>query len=129
MLPLPTLEGGKGKLTDTFGGIGGLLVTANAPAEAVDFLKFFETAASQKAPAEQAVYVPAVKGTDAFIKDPFIAQVAKDIGASTWHQNFLDQDLGPAVGRVVNDMSVAIAAGTTSPEDAAAAIQDAWDTK
>jgi raffinose/stachyose/melibiose transport system substrate-binding protein len=129
MLPFPTIDGGKGKITDTFGGIGGLLVTDGAPPEAIDFLKYFETADSQKAPAEAAAYVPAVKGTDAFIKDPFVAQVAKDIGNSTWHQNFLDQDLGPSVGRVVNDMSVAIAAGQSSPEDAAAAIQDAWDTK
>jgi raffinose/stachyose/melibiose transport system substrate-binding protein len=70
-----------------------------------------------------------VIGTDTLIKDPFVSQVAKDIGNSTWHQNFLDQDLGPSVGRVVNDESVAIASGQAPPADAAAAIQDAWDTK
>ncbi|MBN9026519.1 MAG: carbohydrate ABC transporter substrate-binding protein, partial [Rhizobiales bacterium] len=40
--------------------------------------------------------------------------------------NFLDQDLGPAVGRVVNDVSVEIVSGQMSPEDAAQQIQDAW---
>ena len=53
--------------------------------------------------------------------------MAGDIAASTYHQIFLDQDLGPSVGRVVNDISVAVAAGEMSPEDAAAAIQQAWD--
>ena len=48
MLPFPTIEGGKGKLTDTFGGIGGLLVTDGAPPEALDFLKFFETSGGAK---------------------------------------------------------------------------------
>ncbi len=41
-------------------------------------------------------------------------------------QNFLDQDLGPAVGRVVNDVSVEIVSGQMSAEDAAQQIQDAW---
>ena len=39
---------------------------------------------------------------------------------STYHQIFFDQDLGPAVGRVVNDISVAIAAGEMTPEEGAA---------
>ena len=70
-----------------------------------------------------------MKGTDAAIKDPLIKQIAVNIANSTWHQNFLDQELGPSVGRVVNDNSVAIAAGQTSPDDASAAIQDAWDQR
>ena len=41
----------------------------------------------------------------------------------TWHQNYLDQDLGPDVGRVVNDMSVAIVSGQISPADAAQQIE------
>jgi raffinose/stachyose/melibiose transport system substrate-binding protein len=129
MMPFPTVAGGKGKATDTFGGINGFLVTKDAPDQAIDFLKYFETVAAQTGAAEKGLYVPAVIGTDTLIKDPFVSQVAKDIGNSTWHQNFLDQDLGPSVGRVVNDESVAIASGQAPPADAAAAIQDAWDTK
>ncbi len=50
-----------------------------------------------------------------------------DIDKSTWHQNFFDQDLGPSVGRVINDVSINVAAGEMTPEAGAAAIQDAYD--
>ncbi len=47
----PTVPGGKGKITDVFGGVQGFLVTKDAPPEAIDFLKFFATAEEQKAAA------------------------------------------------------------------------------
>jgi raffinose/stachyose/melibiose transport system substrate-binding protein len=123
----PTLDGGKGKITDVFGGVQGFLVTKDAPPEAVDFLKFFATPEEQKAAAAAGVYVPAIKGTDGFITNPLVAQVAQTLSNATWLQNFLDQDLGPSVGRVVNDVSVAIAAGDITPAEGAQQIQDAWD--
>ncbi len=125
----PTVPGGKGKITDVFGGVQGFLVTKNAPPEAVDFLKFFATPEEQKAAAAAGVYVPAVKGTDQFITNPLVAQVAQTLSNATWLQNFLDQDLGPSVGRVVNDVSVAVAAGDVTPEEGAQQIQDAWDQR
>jgi raffinose/stachyose/melibiose transport system substrate-binding protein len=129
LAPFPTVPGGKGQITDTLGGLQGFLVTKDAPPEAADFLKFFATAEQQKAAAEAGVYVPAVNGTDAFIQNPLVAEVARAISGSTWHQNFLDQDLGPSVGRVVNDVSVAIAAGDMTPEEGAQQIQEAWDQR
>jgi raffinose/stachyose/melibiose transport system substrate-binding protein len=125
----PALPGGKGKVTDTLGGLQGFLVTKDAPQEAIDFLLYFATPEAQKAAAEAGVYVPAIKGTDGFIQNPLVAEVARAIANSTWHQNFLDQDLGPSVGRVVNDVSVAIAAGDMTPEEGAAQIQEAWDQR
>ena len=41
ILSFPVMPGGKGKATDTLGGINGWLVAKSAPPEAVDFLKFF----------------------------------------------------------------------------------------
>ena len=119
----------KGKITDTLGGVQGFLVTKGAPPEAIDFLKYFVSAEAQKAAAEAGVYVPATKGTSDFIKNPLVKEIAGAIEHSTWHQNFLDQDLGPSVGRVVNDVSVGIAAGDMTPEDGAQQIQDAWDQR
>jgi raffinose/stachyose/melibiose transport system substrate-binding protein len=127
--PFPAVAGGKGQITDTLGGLQGFLVTKGAPPEAVDFLKFLATPEAQKAAAEAGVYVPAIKGSDKFIKNPLVAEVARAIANSTWHQNFLDQDLGPSVGRVVNDVSVAIAAGEMTPEEGAQQIQEAWDQR
>ena len=108
-------------------GVHAFLVTKSAPAAAVDFLKFF----SQKKYADEAAatgaYIPVVKGADTAITDPLQRRLASDLAASTYHQNYFDQDLGPSVGRVINDISVAAAAGQMTPEAAAAALQEAAD--
>ena len=53
-------------------------------------------------------------------EEPFFKGNAEP-GASQYHQIFLDQMLGPSVGRVVNDVSTDIAAGNMTPKDAAQA--------
>ena len=115
----------KGKATDTLGGINGWLVTKSAPPEAVDFLKFFSQEKYAKEAAAKAAYIPVVKGAESAITDPLFKRLADDLAATTYHQNYFDQDLGPSVGRVINDVSVSVAAGEMTPEAAAAAIQEA----
>ena len=123
----PLLPGGKGEATDTLGGINGWLVGKGAPKEAADFLKFFSQEKYQKEAAAKGLYIPVLKGTESAIEDPILKQIGAILAKSTYHQNFFDQDLGPSVGRVVNDISVAVAAGKMSPEDGAAAVQQAFD--
>ncbi len=127
IMSFPTVAGGKGKATDTLGGVHAFLVTKTAPPEAVDFLKFFSQEKYAKEAAETGAYIPVYKGMETYIKDPLVKQIADNLAKTTYHQNFFDQDLGPSVGRVVNDVSVAVAAGQMTPEAAAAAIQDAAD--
>jgi raffinose/stachyose/melibiose transport system substrate-binding protein len=127
LLQFPLLPGGKGVMTDILGGINGWLVTKGAPKETVAFLKFFSQDKYQREAAAKGFYIPVVSGTEMAIENPVIKQMAGHLAASTYHQNFFDQDLGPSVGRVVNDISAAVAAGEMKPEAAAAAIQDAWD--
>jgi raffinose/stachyose/melibiose transport system substrate-binding protein len=123
----PTVPGGKGKATDTLGGVHGFLVTKSAPPEAVDFLKFFSQEKYAKEAAAAGGYIPIYKGTATAITDPLFRQIAGILAQTTYHQNFLDQDLGPSVGRVINDVSVSVAEGKITPEAAAAAIQEAAD--
>jgi raffinose/stachyose/melibiose transport system substrate-binding protein len=127
LLPFPTLPGGKGKATDTLGGVNGFLVSKTAPKEAVDFLNFFSQEKYARDAAEVGAYIPVYQGAETSIKDPLIKEIADDLAKTTYHQNFFDQDLGPSVGRVVNDISVSVAAGEMKPEAAAAAIQEAAD--
>jgi raffinose/stachyose/melibiose transport system substrate-binding protein len=127
LLSFPLVPGGKGKATDTLGGVNGWLVTKGAPKETVAFLKFFSQDKYQREAAAKGDYIPVVTGTEAAIENPVVKQIAGQLAATTYHQNFFDQDLGPSVGRVVNDVSVAVAAGEMKPDAAAAAIQDAWD--
>ena len=125
ILSFPVLPGGKGKSTDTLGGINGWLVSKSAPPEAVDFLKFFSQEKYAKEVAEKAAYIPVNKGSESAFTDPLFKRLADDLAKTTYHQNYFDQDLGPSVGRVINDVSVSVAAGEMTPEAAAAAIQDA----
>jgi raffinose/stachyose/melibiose transport system substrate-binding protein len=127
ILSFPVVSGGKGKATDTLGGVNGWLVSKSAPPEAVDFLKFFNQAKYADEAAAAAAYIPVVKGSEAAFTDPLFKRLAADLATTTYHQNYFDQDLGPAVGRVINDASVAVAAGEMTPEAAAAAIQEAAD--
>jgi raffinose/stachyose/melibiose transport system substrate-binding protein len=127
ILSFPVIEGGKGKATDTLGGINGWLVSKSAPPEAIDFLKFFSQKKYADEAAAKAAYIPVVKGSESGFTDPSFKRLADDLSKTTYHQNFFDQDLGPSVGRVINDVSVAVAAGQMTPEAAAAAIQEAAD--
>jgi raffinose/stachyose/melibiose transport system substrate-binding protein len=127
LFSFPVVAGGKGKATDTLGGVNGFLVTKTAPPEAVDFLKFFSQEKYAKDAAAGGAYIPVYTSAEAAIKDPLDKQVGAELAATTYHQNFFDQDLGPSVGRVINDISVAVAAGEMTPEAAAAAIQEAAD--
>jgi raffinose/stachyose/melibiose transport system substrate-binding protein len=125
ILSFPVVPGGKGKATDTFGGINGFLVSKSAPKETADFLKFFSQAKYAREAGATAAYIPVIKGTQDAITNPLIKRMADDLANTTYHQIFLDQDLGPSVGRVINDVSVSVAAGQMTPEAAAAAIQEA----
>jgi raffinose/stachyose/melibiose transport system substrate-binding protein len=127
ILSFPIVDGGKGSPTDTLGGINGWLITEGSPPEAIEFVKFLLQDKYQNIAAEKGFYIPSVVAAAGTIKDPLNKRMADDLAASTYHQIFFDQDLGPDVGRVVNDISVAVAAGEMTPEDGAAAVQEAWD--
>lgn len=122
--PMPA--GGKGQPSDTLGGVNGWIVTKGAPKEAVGFLQFFISDDVQRTLAAQNFLIPTYKGAEATLSTAIMQNVAKNIAASKYHQNFYDQDLGPSVGRVVNDAVAEIAGGSMTPKQAAKAIQDAF---
>ena len=61
--------------------------------------------------AEKVAGVPALQDGPGQHADRVFQHLADDLAVTTYHQNFFDQDLGPSVGRVINDISVAVAAG------------------
>lgn len=119
----PEVPGGVGKVTDTLGRLNGWALKANAKPEAIDFVKFFTNRDNQRTLAAAGQIIPVTTESGDAVTDPLMKASADQVAASTWHQNFFDQDLGPAVGRVVNDMSVEIFVGNVSPADGAAAIK------
>ncbi|WP_438751072.1 ABC transporter substrate-binding protein [Pararhizobium sp. O133] len=121
----PIVEGGAGKVTDTLGGLNGWGVTKGASPAALDFLRFLTSQETERELAAKGMIIPAAANAEEGLKDRLMREAADQLAASTWHQNFFDQDLGPSVGRVVNDISVDILSGQMSPEEGAQAIQDA----
>ena len=126
-IDFPTVPGGKGGPADTFGGIVGWAVTNAAPPPTVEFLKSLVSPEVQSKLAAGGFIVPVVRSAEAAITDPFIRHFADVLNHSTYHQNFYDQALGPAVGRTVNDAVAELAGGSMTPEQAAAAIEAAWE--
>lgn len=125
-IDFPTVPGGKGAATDTLGGINGWIITKGAPKEAVNFVKHFISPDVQKRLAGGNFLIPTVKGAEVGLGSAFMRNIAQNIARSNYHQNFWDQDLGPSVGRVVNDATTELAGGTMAPKQVAKAIQDAF---
>jgi raffinose/stachyose/melibiose transport system substrate-binding protein len=112
----PAVDGGKGKITDAFGGGGGFAVGKNAPPEAVEFLKFIAQPENARTEAKTAGVLPVVKAAADAVTDPNLKLVAQTLANSTGFQLYLDQAYAPAVGQQVNDSVAELLAGRASPE-------------
>jgi raffinose/stachyose/melibiose transport system substrate-binding protein len=122
--PFPAVEGGKGKITEAFGGGGGYAVGKNAPKQAVDFLKTLTSVDNARKMAGNGL-LPPVKGADDGVKDPNLQLVAKTLASATGFQLYLDQAYAPAVGQQVNDSVADLLAGKATPEQVVKAVTDA----
>jgi raffinose/stachyose/melibiose transport system substrate-binding protein len=120
--PFPTVEGGKGALTEVFGGGGGLALRKGAPQAAVDFLKFFASAATDRQLVTKTGVIPVVTAAEDALTDPNLQAVQEQLKSATGFQLYLDQAYAPAVGQEVNDSVAALIAGSKSPKQVAASI-------
>lgn len=123
----PSVPGGVGDPNITFGGLNGWAVSKNAPDEAIDFLRWFTAAERQRILAEKSGIVPVALGAEDGLVDPLMRRSGEALGNAPYHQNYLDQDLGPNVGRTVNDVSVELWSGQISAEEAAEMVQETAD--
>ncbi|MEV0234163.1 extracellular solute-binding protein [Nonomuraea sp. NPDC050786] len=122
--PFPAVEGGKGSINDAFGGGGGLAVGADAPAEAVDFVRFMTEMGNHSKAVEAGGVLPVLKGEESAVKDPNLKQVATLLASAGGYQLYLDQAYPPAVGQQVNDSVAELIAGTKTPEEVGKAITE-----
>jgi raffinose/stachyose/melibiose transport system substrate-binding protein len=124
--PFPAIKGGKGEVADVMGGGNGMAIGKNAPAAAVDFLKFLTSKENTAQYATVAGIIPTVKGAEYGIKDANARLVKQVVDKCSFYQLYLDQYLSPAAGGVLNDGAQAVVAGTKTPAQACAALQDAY---
>ncbi|GAA3928981.1 extracellular solute-binding protein [Actinoplanes auranticolor] len=121
----PAVDGGKGKITDVFGGGGGYAVGKDAPPEAVEFLKFIAQPENARIEAKTAGVLPVVKAAGDAVTDPNLKLVGDTLSRSTGFQLYLDQAYAPAVGQQVNDSVAELLAGKSSPEQVVKAVSTA----
>jgi raffinose/stachyose/melibiose transport system substrate-binding protein len=125
-LVFPTVAGGKGDPADVMGNLNGWIVTKDSPKETIDFVRFFSEADNQRIAAERGLYIPPVTASMTAVSRPLLQQTLQSVTHAKVVQVNFDQALGPLAGAVVNDMVANIAAGKTSPVEAANAIQQAY---
>lgn len=120
----PAVEGGAGNPGDVLGGGDGFAVGANAPDEAVDFLRFLTSQENQVTGAGIFI-VPVVTGVDdVFADNPVMQAILEARNGAPYFQLYYDQFLPPAVGSAVVDAVETLFAGIATPEEAAQAIED-----
>lgn len=120
--PFPAVEGGKGAITEVFGGGGGHALRQGAPQAAVDFLKFFASETTDLELVKKTGVLPVVPSAESAIADPNIKAVQAQLKSATGFQLYLDQAYAPALGQEVNDSVGALIAGSKSPEQVTESI-------
>ncbi|MGW2051233.1 extracellular solute-binding protein [Streptomyces sp. NPDC001858] len=120
--PFPAVEGGKGAITEVFGGGGGHALRKGAPQAAVDFLKFFASTVTDTELVKKTGVLPVVPAAEDAVTDPNIKAVQAQLKAATGFQLYLDQAYAPALGQEVNDSVAALIAGSKSPRQVTESI-------
>ncbi len=117
----PGVEGGKGDPTDGVGGGNGIAVGKDAPAEAIDFLKFFSSVPNAQKimdPDEtgNSMGLSPVKGTDGSVLPATLQMVLAGVNNAKHIQLYLDQATDSAMGTAINKATVALFLGASTPE-------------
>jgi raffinose/stachyose/melibiose transport system substrate-binding protein len=121
----PTVPGGAGASTDGVGGGNGIAVGANAPPEAIDFLKFFNSVENGNKLNSDNVGLSTVVGTEGTVKDPNLQAVLAGRGAATFMQLYLDQATSGALSQAFNDATIGLFLGESAPAEVCQALTDA----
>jgi raffinose/stachyose/melibiose transport system substrate-binding protein len=109
------VTGGKGAPTDGVGGGNGIAVGKNAPPEALDFLKFFVSQENANKLNSDNVGLSPVVGTNASVTDTNLQAVLAGRDKATFMQLYLDQATSPAMGTAINDATIALFEGASTP--------------
>ncbi len=120
--PFPSVTGGAGAATDGVGGGNGIAVGKNAPPEAIDFLKFFNNVENQTKLNKDNIGLSTTVGTESAVADPNLQAVLAGRGQAQFMQLYLDQATSPAMGSAINDATVALFLGGSTPEKVCQAI-------
>ena len=122
--PFPTVAGGTGAATDGVGGGNGIAVGKNASPAALDFLKFFNSVENATKINTSGGMSPVI-GTESAVTDPNLQAVLAGRGKATFMQLYLDQATSPAMGTAINEATIGLFDGASTPAKVCKAITDA----
>jgi raffinose/stachyose/melibiose transport system substrate-binding protein len=125
--PFPGVDGGKGDPNDGVGGGNGIAVGKNAPAAAVDYLKFFSSVDTAKKLIATGTASPVV-GTSQFITDANLKMVVDGRDKAQHIQLYLDQATNSAMGTAINKATIKLFLGASTPDKVCQEITDAAKT-
>jgi raffinose/stachyose/melibiose transport system substrate-binding protein len=120
--PFPTVTGGAGAATDGVGGGNGIAVGKNASPEALDFLKFFSSVENATKINTANFGLSPVVGTESAITDANLQAVLAGRGQATFMQLYLDQATSPAMGAAINEATIGLFDGASTPAKVCEAI-------
>jgi raffinose/stachyose/melibiose transport system substrate-binding protein len=123
--PFPTVAGGAGAATDGVGGGNGIAVGKDASPEALDFLKFFNSVENASKINTSNIGMSPVIGTESTVTDPNLQAVLAGRGKATFMQLYLDQATSPAMGTAINEATIGLFDGASTPAKVCKAITDA----
>jgi raffinose/stachyose/melibiose transport system substrate-binding protein len=119
--PFPGVAGGQGDPADGVGGGNGIAVGKNAPAAAIDFLKFFSSVYNAQKietpdPTGNAMGLSPVTGVDSKVLPATLQMVLAGRDKAKHIQLYLDQATSSAMGTAINKATVALFLGASTPE-------------
>lgn len=122
--PFPSVPGTAGDPTAIMGGGDGFGVSADAPPEAVELLKYILSADVQTRFAETGAGIATLPAAKAGLTDPNLIASADALAKASYVQLWVDSALGPAFGNPLNQAIVNIFAGQGTPQDVVKALED-----
>ncbi len=127
--PFPEVEGGEGDPAAQLGGGDAWGVSADAPPEAVEFVRFMLSDEVQRGFAERNMGLPTNPNAGDAVADPALAGLLEVRDSAPYVQLYFDTAFGQSVGGAMNDAIALMFAGQASPQDIVDATQAAADAE
>ncbi|MCW4385198.1 extracellular solute-binding protein [Salinibacterium sp. SYSU T00001] len=127
--PFPSIEGAEGDPGIIMGGGDGFGISADAPEETVELLQYIMSEDVQRRFAETGAGIPTHPGAADAVADENLAASAQALAEASYVQLWLDSALGPAFGGPLNQSIVNIFAGSGTPEDVVATLEQTADAQ
>lgn len=125
----PEVDGGDGAEGAALGGGDAWAASADAPDEAVEFIKYLLSDEVQQGFAELDMGLPTNPAARDSVSDPALAQLLEVRDSAPFVQLYFDTEFGQSIGGAMNDAIALLFAGQATPQDIVDQTQAAADAE